>query len=137
VQKRLGKGDYLFRQGAPFEGFYVVHQGAINFPSHQCVRQTQVIHVFRGGESFAEAALVLSSLHLLHAGSHIDQARSGWSLESRLLARLAQDGHQSLRCARLNQWHLAKLVNGESRSHRNCRNIDNNRGVIPYGQATY
>ncbi len=58
VQKRLGKGDYLFRQGAPFEGFYVVHQGAINVHRINASGKTQVIHVFRGGESFAEAALV-------------------------------------------------------------------------------
>jgi CRP-like cAMP-binding protein len=57
VHKRLGKGDYLFRQGAPFKGFYVVHQGAINVHRINASGKAQVIHVFRAGESFAEAAL--------------------------------------------------------------------------------
>ena len=57
VQKRLGKGDYLFRRGAPFKGFYVVHQGAINVHRINASGKAQVIHVFRAGESFAEAAL--------------------------------------------------------------------------------
>ena len=57
VHKRLGKGDYLFRQGAPAEGFYVVHQGAINVHRINASGKAQVIHVFRVGESFAEAAL--------------------------------------------------------------------------------
>ena len=57
VQKRLGKGDYLFRRGAPFKGFYVVHQGAINVHRINASGKAQVIHIFRAGESFAEAAL--------------------------------------------------------------------------------
>ena len=57
VQKRLGKGDYLFRQGAPFEGFYVVQHGAINVHRINASGKAQVIHVFRADESFAEAAL--------------------------------------------------------------------------------
>jgi CRP-like cAMP-binding protein len=57
VQKRLAKGDYLFREGAPFEGFYVVDQGAINVHRVNASGKAQVIHLFRAGESFAEAAL--------------------------------------------------------------------------------
>ena len=45
------------RQGAPAEGFYVVHQGAINVHRINASGKAQVIHVFRVGESFAEAAL--------------------------------------------------------------------------------
>jgi CRP/FNR family transcriptional regulator, dissimilatory nitrate respiration regulator len=57
VEKRLGKGDYLFRQGTPFEGFYVVHQGAISIHRVNASGKMQVIHVFHSGESFGEAAL--------------------------------------------------------------------------------
>ena len=53
-----------------------------------------------------------------------------------LSARHAQNSHQSLRCAGLNQRHSAKLVNGKRRSHRNCRNICNNRSVISCRQTT-
>ena len=57
VQKRLVKGECLFREGAPFEGFYVVDEGAISVHRVNASGKMQVIHVFRAGESFAEAAL--------------------------------------------------------------------------------
>ena len=57
VQKRLGKGECLFREGASFEGFYVVDQGAISVHRVNASGKMQVIHVFRAGESLAEAAL--------------------------------------------------------------------------------
>jgi CRP-like cAMP-binding protein len=58
VQKRLGKGDWLFREGAPCLGFYVVDRGAISVHRINASGKMQVIHIFRPGESFAEAALV-------------------------------------------------------------------------------
>lgn len=58
VQKRLGKGEFLFRQGAPCLGFYVVEQGAISVHRVNASGKMQVIHVFRASESFAEAVLV-------------------------------------------------------------------------------
>ena len=58
VQKRLGKGDCLFREGAPSIGFYVVDQGPISVHRINASGKMQVIHVFRPGESFAEATLV-------------------------------------------------------------------------------
>ena len=57
VQKRLGKGECLFREGASFEGFYVVDQGTISVHRVNASGKMQVIHIFRAGESFAEAAL--------------------------------------------------------------------------------
>lgn len=57
VQKRLVKGGYLFREGDRSEGFYVVHQGAINIHRVNAAGKAQVIHLFRAGESFAEAVL--------------------------------------------------------------------------------
>ena len=58
VPKRLGKGEFVFREGAPCLGFYVVEQGAISVHRVNASGRTQVIHVFRAGESFAEAVLV-------------------------------------------------------------------------------
>ena len=55
VQKRLEKGDYLFHEGAPAEGFYVVQSGAINVHRVSPAGKEQVISVFRAGQSFAEA----------------------------------------------------------------------------------
>lgn len=53
----LAKGDYLFHEGEPSRGFYLVQSGAINVHRVNATGKEQVIHVFRAGESFAEAAL--------------------------------------------------------------------------------
>ena len=53
----LAKGAYLFREGEPSRGFYVVQAGAINVHRVNAAGKEQVIHIFRAGESFAEAAL--------------------------------------------------------------------------------
>jgi CRP/FNR family transcriptional regulator len=57
VPKHLAKGDYLFREGARAEGFYIVQKGAINIHRVNVAGKEQVIHLFRPIESFAEAAL--------------------------------------------------------------------------------
>ena len=53
----LDKGDYLFHEGDPSRGFYVVQHGAVNVHRVNAAGKEQVIHVFRTGESFAEVAL--------------------------------------------------------------------------------
>ncbi len=57
VIKSLDKGDYLFREGDTAHGFYVVQKGAINVHRVNAAGKEQVIHIFRAGESFAEATL--------------------------------------------------------------------------------
>jgi CRP-like cAMP-binding protein len=57
VSKNLGKGDYLFREGARSEGFYIVQKGAINVHRVSATGKEQTIHLFRPIESFAEASL--------------------------------------------------------------------------------
>lgn len=57
VQVPLAKGEYLFHEGEPSRGFYVVQSGAVNVHRVNAAGKEQVIHVFRTGESFAEAAL--------------------------------------------------------------------------------
>lgn len=57
IPKRMAKGDYLFREGGPSEGFYLVQRGAISVHRVSAIGKEQVIHVFRTGQSFAEAAL--------------------------------------------------------------------------------
>lgn len=59
VLKLLEKGDYLFREGQPSVGFYVVQHGSINVHRVSAGGREQVIHVFRTGDSLAEATLVL------------------------------------------------------------------------------
>lgn len=57
VVKNLEKGDYLFHEGDPAHGFYVVQRGAVNVHRVTAAGKEQVIHVFRAGDSFAEVAL--------------------------------------------------------------------------------
>jgi CRP/FNR family transcriptional regulator len=57
VLKSLEKGDYLFHEGDAARGFYVVQRGAVNVHRVSATGKEQIIHVFRAGESFAEATL--------------------------------------------------------------------------------
>ncbi len=57
VLKTLANGDYLFRQGDPAHGFYIVQKGSINVHRANAAGKEQIIHIFRAGESLAEAAL--------------------------------------------------------------------------------
>jgi CRP/FNR family transcriptional regulator len=57
ILRNLDKDAYLFREGDVAEGFYVVQKGAINVHRVSPTGKEQVIHVFRPGESLAEAAL--------------------------------------------------------------------------------
>ena len=57
IVKSLEKGDYLFHEGDPARGFYVVQRGAVNVHRVSAAGKEQVIHIFRAGESFAEVAL--------------------------------------------------------------------------------
>jgi CRP/FNR family transcriptional regulator len=57
VPKQLGKGEYLFREGDPSNGFYVVQKGAINLHRVNLAGKEQVLHLFCPVESFAEGTL--------------------------------------------------------------------------------
>ena len=57
IVKSLEKGDYLFHEGDPASGFYVIQRGAVNVHRVTAAGKEQVIHVFRTGDSFAEVAL--------------------------------------------------------------------------------
>jgi len=57
VIKQLAKGDYLFHEGDPSEGFYIVQRGGINVHRVSAGGKEQVIHLFQPVESFAEATL--------------------------------------------------------------------------------
>lgn len=57
VVKSLEKGEYLFHEGDPAHGFYVVQRGAVNVHRVSAAGKEQVIHIFRAGDSFAEVAL--------------------------------------------------------------------------------
>ncbi len=57
IVQKLAKDDYLFHEGEQSRGCYLVQSGAINVHRVSANGKEQVIHVFRSGESFAEASL--------------------------------------------------------------------------------
>jgi len=57
IPKPVAKGEYLFHAGSLASGFYVVQRGAINVHRVSSLGKEQVIHVFRAGQTFAEAAV--------------------------------------------------------------------------------
>jgi CRP/FNR family transcriptional regulator, dissimilatory nitrate respiration regulator len=57
--RNLEKDAYLFHEGDPSEGFYVVQKGAINVHRVSAGGKEQVIYVFRAGESLAEASMAV------------------------------------------------------------------------------
>ncbi|HEX5220975.1 MAG TPA: Crp/Fnr family transcriptional regulator [Verrucomicrobiae bacterium] len=61
VPKNLEKDEYLFREGDPARGFYVVQRGAVNVHRVSAAGKEQIIHVFRTGDSFAEVALATAT----------------------------------------------------------------------------
>lgn len=59
--KSLEREDYLFREGAPSQGFFIVQKGAINVHRVNAAGKEHVIRIFRAGESFAEATLATTT----------------------------------------------------------------------------
>ncbi len=53
----LNKGEYLFREGDPSRGFFVVQKGLLSLHRVNRAGKEQVIHIFREGDSFAEGSL--------------------------------------------------------------------------------
>lgn len=56
--KKVPKGSYLFHEGEPAHGFFVVHSGAVNVHRVTEDGREQVIRVFYPGESLGEVVLV-------------------------------------------------------------------------------
>jgi len=54
------KGEFVFHEGTPMKGFYVVHSGCINLHRVHRNGREQLISLVRGGESFAEIAMTES-----------------------------------------------------------------------------
>ncbi len=59
--RRLDREEYIFREGQRASAFFVVQQGAVSVHRVNAAGKEQVLHVFRTGESFAEATLATES----------------------------------------------------------------------------
>ena len=67
VIKPVNKGEFLFCEGNPVHGFFIVQSGAIQLYRVNEAGREKVIHVFRAHESFAEETLLSASGYLAYA----------------------------------------------------------------------
>lgn len=107
--KPLDKGSYLFREGDPSHGFYIVQKGAINVHRVSAVGKEQVIHVFRAGESFAEATLATETGYPADARA-LESAQVLMVQKAGFLALLKRQPELALRMLGSMSIHLRVLV---------------------------
>src|SRR5215475_14403564 len=102
VPKYLEKDDYLFHERDQAHGFYAVQSGAVNVHRVNAAGKEQIIHIFRAGETFAEAALATeqgypadaravepSQLLLIQKDGFLDLLRRQPELALRMLASMS------------------------------------------------
>src|ERR1039458_1681799 len=109
VVKSLAKGEYLFREGDPAIGFYIVQRGSVNVHRINAVGKEQIIHVFRAGDSFAEVAL--ASLKESPADARVLEATQVLLVQKTgILALLRRQPELALRMLGSMSSHLRVLV---------------------------
>jgi len=109
VVKPVAKGGYLFREGDPSMGFYIVQTGAINVHRVNAAGKEQVIHVFRVGESFAEGTLATDKGYPADARA-VDSSQVLLVQKSGFLALLRRQPELALRMLGSMSAHLRILV---------------------------
>jgi len=109
VVKPLEKADYLFHEGEPTRGFYVVQRGAVNVHRVNAAGKEQVIHIFRAGESFAEAALATETGYPADARA-VEATQVLWVQKDGILALLKRQPELALRMLGSMSSHLRVLV---------------------------
>lgn len=57
VLRRLQKGEILFHEGAPYQGFYIVRNGVLKIFRSNPSGKEQVLRMVGAGDSFAEAPM--------------------------------------------------------------------------------
>lgn len=67
VLRKVRKGEFLFREGEPTRGFYIVRSGAVNVHRIAPDGREKTIHLFRAGESLAEATVAEGTGYPAHA----------------------------------------------------------------------
>lgn len=109
VIKSLDKGDYLFHEGDPAQGCYVVRQGAVNVHRVNAAGKEQVIHIFRAVDSFAEAALATDKGYPADARA-VESTQVLLVQKSGILGLLRQRPELALRMLAAMSSHLRVLV---------------------------
>ena len=109
IPKQFEKGEYLFREGAVSEGFYVVQTGAVNVHRVGPMGKEQVISVFRAGQSFAEASMAGSGDYPADARA-LESTRVLLIPKADILALLRRRPEFALRMLGAMSQHLRVLV---------------------------
>ncbi|MBI3886499.1 MAG: Crp/Fnr family transcriptional regulator [Opitutae bacterium] len=109
VTRTVAKDDYLFHEHEPSVGFYIVQTGAINVHRVSAAGKEQVIHVFRAGESLAEAALASPTGYPANARA-VENSTVLLIPKAPVLALLAQRPDLALRMLGSMSSHLRVLV---------------------------
>jgi CRP/FNR family transcriptional regulator, dissimilatory nitrate respiration regulator len=109
VLKTLVKGDYLFHEGTPVYGFYIVFSGAIKVHRVSFAGKEQVIHVYRPNESFAEEALI-SELGYAADASALENSQVLMVQRVEFLSLLRRQPELALCMLRSMSQHLSDLV---------------------------
>jgi CRP/FNR family transcriptional regulator, dissimilatory nitrate respiration regulator len=109
VVKSLEKGEYLFREREVSLGFYLVQRGAINVHRVNAAGKEQVIHIFRAGESLAEASLATESGYPADARA-VEPSQVLLIQKSGFLALLKRQPDLALRMLGSMSMHLRVLV---------------------------
>jgi CRP/FNR family transcriptional regulator len=109
VLKQVGKGHYLFHEGTPVHGFYIVCAGAIKVHRVSFAGKEQVIHVYRPNESFGEEALISDLGHAADA-SAVEDSTVLMVQRLEFLGLLRRQPELALCLLRSMSQHLSNLV---------------------------
>ena len=109
VLKSLEKGEYLFREGDPARGFYIVQRGSVNVHRVNAAGKEQIIHIFRVGESFAEVALASDRGYPADARA-VEPTQVALVQKEEILALLRRQPELALRMLGSMSSHLRVLV---------------------------
>jgi CRP/FNR family transcriptional regulator len=109
VWKTFAKGDYLFHEGTPVHGFYIVHSGAVKVHRVSFAGKEQVIRVYRANESFGEEALI-SDLGYAADASAVEHSQVLMTQKAEFLAVLRRQPELALCMLRSMSQHLSNLV---------------------------
>jgi CRP/FNR family transcriptional regulator len=110
ILRKLLKGEFLFHEGEPTRGFFIVRSGAINVHRIGPDGREHSIHVFRAGESLAEATLADGVGYPAHACA-VESSVVVYVPRDEFLELLKQRPDLSLRMLSSMSQHLRALVN--------------------------
>ncbi len=107
--QRVAQGEYLFQEGEPTTGFYVVRSGAIHVHRIGPDGREKTIHIFRAGGSFAEATLPDGTGYPAHACA-VEEGVVVFIPRTQFLDLLRQRPDLALRMLASMSQHLRELV---------------------------